>query len=309
MRNRTTFVILRGAGSKVHQADFSRSVLYSIGAAVVLGVAVFSLLAVDYVKMKWALPNNRILQQELVRHQEKIHSQNSQIQAFADEVNNLKNEIVALNDFENKIRIIANIKQPDNSEGLFGVGGTAPEDMDASRPLEEDHTRLIRTMHAQVAELGQAASHQSEGFASLFTKLEEKRDILASTPAIRPSQKGWLTSKFGYRQSPFTGLREFHKGLDIAAPKGTAIFATADGTISYSGVRGRLGKAIVINHGHGMTTRYGHCDVLEKKRGDRVKRGDVIARVGNSGRSTGPHLHYEVRLHGVQVDPNKYILN
>lgn len=309
MRNKITFVILRGAGSKVHQIEFMRSVLYGVGLAISLGIVVFSLLAVDYFKMKHAMPGSRLMEQELVRYQEKIKTQNSQIQAFAEEINDLKTRLVALNEFENRIRIIANINQPDDNDGLFGVGGTAPDDLDASKPLRDDHTRLIRTMHEQVAELGQAAAHQSEGFGSLFAKLEEKRDILASTPAIRPWKTGWLTSNFGYRHSPFTGLREFHKGLDVAAPTGTPIYAPADGTVTYSGTRGRLGKAIIINHGHGLTTRYGHCSDLERKKGERVKRGDVIARVGNTGRSTGPHLHYEVRLHGVQVDPKKYILN
>jgi murein DD-endopeptidase MepM/ murein hydrolase activator NlpD len=144
--------------------------------------------------------------------------------------------------------------------------------------------------------------------AKLFETLEGQRNLLASTPAIRPSS-GWMTSRFGYRTSPFTGRKEFHKGVDIANRKGTAILATADGIVSFAGQKGAMGNIVVIDHGHGLVTRYAHLSKALKKRGEAVKRGDIIAQMGNSGRSTGPHLHYEVQLNGVPVNPAKYILN
>ena len=119
----------------------------------------------------------------------------------------------------------------------------------------------------------------------------------------------FATAKFGRGVSPFTGRREFHKGLDIANHKKTPVIATADGTVIYSKEKGLLGKLTVINHGHGMVTRYAHLDKLLKKHGEKVKRGDVIGLLGNTGRSTGPHLHYEVKLNGIQVNPEKYIFN
>ena len=131
---------------------------------------------------------------------------------------------------------------------------------------------------------------------------------MASTPAIRPC-KGWKTSNFGYRISPFTGRREFHKGFDIANRKGTPIVATADGVISFSSQKGLLGNALYIDHGHGMVTRYGHLDKILVKRGKSVKRGDKIATMGNTGRSTGPHVHYEIHMNGIPVNPEQYILN
>ena len=104
-------------------------------------------------------------------------------------------------------------------------------------------------------------------------------------------------------------MTEFHKGLDIAARQGTPILATANGKITFADSKGQLGKVVFINHGHGIVTRYAHLSKILKKEGDIVKRGDKIALMGNTGRSTGPHLHYEVRLNGVPVDPKKYILN
>jgi murein DD-endopeptidase MepM/ murein hydrolase activator NlpD len=100
-----------------------------------------------------------------------------------------------------------------------------------------------------------------------------------------------------------------HAGIDIATKTGTPIAAPADGVVSFSGRKGAFGKVLVIDHGYGYSTFYGHCSSLKKKVGDRVKRGDVIAYVGNTGRSTGPHLHYEVRVNGVATNPTKYILD
>jgi len=125
---------------------------------------------------------------------------------------------------------------------------------------------------------------------------------------LRPTN-GWISSTFGYRVSPFTGRKEFHRGLDIATREGTPIIAPADGVVTYSDQKWLIGNMITIDHGYGMTTLYGHIKELLKNKGERVKRGQVIALVGNTGRSTGPHVHYEVRLNGVPVNPEKYILD
>jgi murein DD-endopeptidase MepM/ murein hydrolase activator NlpD len=163
-------------------------------------------------------------------------------------------------------------------------------------------------MHEQTRELTLASITQEKVFESLYEGLKSQRNLLSSTPSIRPTE-GWLSSGFGYRVSPFTGLREFHKGLDFAGRKGTKIIAPADGVVSFTGRNGSYGKMIKIDHGHGIITRYGHLQKALKKRGEAVKRGDVIALMGNTGHSTGPHLHYEVLLNGLPVNPKKYILN
>ena len=219
---------------------------------------------------------------------------------------------MALNNFETKIRIIANIEKTDESKNIFGVGGSVPEDLDARLPLMEKHNSLMRDMHEQIDELNLASIHQQNEFESLLKSLEDQHNLLASTPAIRPisrGEKSWVTSKFGFRQSPFTGQREFHQGYDISTREGTPIMATADGVVIFVGRKGLLGNTITIDHGHGMITRYGHCQKFLKKRGEKVKRWEPIALVGDTGRSTGPHVHYEVRLNGIPVNPFKYILN
>ncbi|MFW6242189.1 MAG: M23 family metallopeptidase, partial [Thermodesulfobacteriota bacterium] len=252
--------------------------------------------------------HNDELARQLANHQEIIGIQRRQVQTFAEEINGLKSRLLALNGFERQIRIIANLNPDETGEPLFGVGGSTPRDMDAGLPLEERHESLMREMHGQIGQIGQAAALQEDGFESLIDDLEDKKNLLASTPAIRPTT-GIYTSRFGNRKSPFTGLVEFHAGLDIASRKGTPVTAAADGRVTFAGERGSYGRMIVIDHGHGMITRYAHLDEILIENGKKVRRGERIALMGNTGRSTGPHLHYEVRLNGVPVDPEAYILN
>jgi len=261
-----------------------------------------------YINMHKALADKGELLVRIDQQTRAIEGQRNQIQSFAKEINNLKSSLKDLNDFENKIRIMANLEHNADQASLFAVGGSMPDDLDANLPLNQDHDRLVREMHTQMDQVQQASSAQVVSFESLLKSLESKRNLLAATPSLRPT-KGWFSSDFGYRVSPFTGRKEFHKGLDIATREGTPIIATADGIVTYSGQKWLIGNMVAIDHGYGIVTRYGHISKLLKNKGNRVKRGEVIALVGNTGRSTGPHLHYEVRLNGVPVNPIKYILD
>lgn len=123
----------------------------------------------------------------------------------------------------------------------------------------------------------------------------------------RPLTRGWMSSRFGRRSDPFTGRVAWHKGVDFAGKEGTPIVATGSGVVTFSGVKSGYGKMVEVNHGNGITTRYGHALELLVEPGEIVRTGDVIAKVGNSGRSTGPHVHYEVLKNGAQVNPQPYI--
>ncbi len=138
--------------------------------------------------------------------------------------------------------------------------------------------------------------------------LLDRKSFLNSTPTLMPSN-GWITSYFGPRLSPYSGRIKMHEGLDVGAPTGTPVLAPADGVITYSGSKPGFGKFIQIDHGYGLETTYAHAHKVIVKNGTVVKRGDLIAQVGNTGNSTGPHLHYEVRVNGIPVDPLYYILD
>ena len=305
MRKKISLVILSNSGSSVKQLTISTAFLRIAAIVCVISICFFGY---DYYQLKVTNSNSLNNLEKLTSASDEIMQQRQQIQEFAGEISELKSKLIALNNFEKKIRIIANIEKKDGQDGLFGVGGSIPEDLDTQIPLTQKHNSLLRDMHEQVDQLQAASINQNQGFETLFKYLNDQQNLLASTPAVRPCQ-GWTTSRFGYRKSPFTGRREFHKGLDIANRKGSPVIATADGVITFVGPKGLLGNVVRVDHGHGMVTRYGHLSKMLVKRGQAVKRGDKIALMGNSGRSTGPHLHYEVHLNGIPVNPHKYILN
>lgn len=308
MRKSISFFILSNTGTRAKQFTLSSAAVKLLTLLIIAAFTCTGYVIYDYQRLKVTVSDTKNLELALNNQTEEITSQRKQLQQFAGEINVLKAKLLALNEFENKIRIIANIEKTADQDALFGVGGAIPEDIDASVPLTEKHNSLIREMHEKTVQIQSATEKQSNSFGALINYLEDQINLLASTPAIRPAN-GWDTSGFGYRKSPFTGLREFHKGLDIANRQGTPIIATADGIVSYTGYKGLLGKTLVIDHGHGMMTRYGHAHEILVETGDVVKRGDKIATIGSTGRSTGPHLHYEVLLNGIRVNPNKYILN
>lgn len=294
------------------------------GVAGFLGLA----MVVDYVRV-------RIDNFELDGLRKETAERRAQVAEFQKKLEGVDLKLAQLHEFERKIRIIANIPGSAAAGGAEvtpvdsqaeeavempgGEGGPEdpfPADLDALPP----HSRVPRTSDSddvgkrvsllrQAAEtLGVVAEGQTASLADLVNGLEGKADLLASSPSIWPA-KGWLTSRYGYRVSPFTNKPQFHAGLDIAGAPGTPVIAPARGRVTFVGKRGPMGNSIVIDHGHGVRTQYGHNDTLRVKLGQVVERGEVIATLGSTGRSTGPHLHYVIEVQGRTKDPLDFIFD
>ncbi len=140
-----------------------------------------------------------------------------------------------------------------------------------------------------------------------YQKAEKRKELLRYTPTIKPT-RGYLTSGYGIRLDPWTGKLQLHEGIDLAAPRGTPVYASADGRVKFTGYRRGYGKVVRIDHNGYYETRYCHLDAIRVRRGQRVKRGELIGTVGRTGRATGTHLHYEVRVRGKPVNPLNYLL-
>ncbi len=308
MAKKYTVLVIDGRGSSIKELVVATKWIWAAAMALVMVMVLAGIGIYRYGSLCRQLADTEAMEQALANNSQIIADQKRQLKKFAADLNTLKSKLVALNDFEHKIRIMANLETSAESNALFGIGGSMPDDLDPNAALSRDHKRLIREMHAQVRQVEQASAIQRKSFESLLKSLENKRNLLAATPSLRPTE-GWISSRFGYRISPFTGRKEFHRGLDIASHNKTPIIAPADGIVTYAGKKWLMGNMLVIEHGYGMKTRYGHLSNILKKKGERVKRGEVIALMGNTGRSTGPHLHYEVWLNGVPVNPERYILN
>ena len=242
-----------------------------------------------------------------LRHESKIRK--IRVEKFAQQVKNFETEMVRLERFEKKLRVITALENsPRSIEKNWGVGGPYGLSTNSfTTAMGRGAANMVERLSNGLDHLGKQAKIQSISFQELDNFFKNQKSLLSSTPSIWPT-RGWVTSGFGFRKSPFTGLREKHEGWDIAARNGAPVLTTADGVVVVEGREYGYGNLVEIDHGYGLVTRYGHNSKHLVKVGDRVKRGQVIALVGNTGRSTGPHLHYEVLLNGVPANPKNYIL-
>jgi murein DD-endopeptidase MepM/ murein hydrolase activator NlpD len=308
MKKRIKIWLHSGSDSNIREISFHKLSLAFFIILLIGACGSLSYLGYDYHRLKTISFNNNTLTQAVDFQQNEIQDQRNQIQAFAKSIEVLKEQVDNLSKLEGKVRLIADIKRTGESSGFIGIGGIPENDLEQDIPLEARHNNLIREMHAQASQTTLAAKQQVLNFEDLIKHLEKKKNLLASTPSIRPVD-GWITSKFGYRKSPFTGKKSFHSGLDISNKLGTKVITTANGRISYAAPKIHFGNLVIVDHGYGRVTKYGHLQKILVKQGQKVKRGDVIALLGNTGKSTGPHVHYEVRINGTPANPLKYILN
>jgi murein DD-endopeptidase MepM/ murein hydrolase activator NlpD len=234
-------------------------------------------------------PVNPVEINRLVKENEELRRTNA---AFEANLGKLQKQISGYEDRTRELAIVAGIESlGDGAEA--GVGGPTP--------VEETGLGTLPKMQARAVQLAGALDAVEE-------KLEQRVHWISSTPAITPV-RGIFTSGFGTRSDPLTHGRGNHQGVDIAAAPGQPVRASADGIVMIAGDQGGLGKAVFLAHGYGLTTRYGHMSAVNVRPGQRVRRGDVLGRVGSTGRSTGYHLHYEVRLDGEPVNPLGYIVD
>ncbi len=263
-----------------------------------------------------------------------------QFQVVETKVSALESALERVKTFSSKLKLITNVEdenrglklsvgvEPKPGQNVDDVGETQAEhrpplqqlansesDFSEETPLNEaqgelavESTNEYTTLAIRIDRAVKQSHLREQSVIDLWENLSERQSLLNSTPSIRPT-RGWLTSKFGYRISPFTGKPAMHNGIDFAAAPGTPVFAPADGVVTYAAYDESYGKLVTIDHGYGIMTRLGHNSQIYVQVGQKVSRWDVIAAVGSSGRSTGPHCHYEVRLNNVPINPMNYILD
>jgi murein DD-endopeptidase MepM/ murein hydrolase activator NlpD len=233
-----------------------------------------------------------------------------ELEAFRVRVDGLEETVASLSEQDNQVRRLAGLDPTDMEileVGIGGPGSATPE----ARPLWSADSTLGKMAFAVEYDLGaleRRARLLSASLAEASDSLEAHRDLLLATPSILPAA-GVLSSRFAAsRMHPIYHRALPHEGVDISAPQGTPILASANGTVVFSGWRSGWGNTVEIDHGYGYLTRYAHASKLLVRRGQQVTRGEVIANVGSTGISTSPHLHYEVRIGGRAVNPLNYVI-
>lgn len=298
----------------------------------IVGCVVFGAMAVDYAGLLLQAGENKRLKAEnayLKRQFDVVESKLTSLETSLDRIKN----------FSKKLRLITHLEDDDRSLrlaiGPMPKAGQSVNELEEDMrdrqpaseflekesefmnhpPLDDAHGELSMSrdrdyvsLSIQIDRAVKASQLREQSVLSLLENLSERQSLLNATPSIKPA-RGWFSSRFGYRIDPFTGRPVMHNGIDMAAPPGTPVRAPGDGVVSHVGYEPGYGKLVSIDHGYGVVTRYAHNSQVFVELGQKVKRRDVIAAVGSTGRSSGPHLHYEVRVNGVPVDPINYILD
>lgn len=251
-----------------------------------------------------AFLSDQVDEAELVR----LQAENEQLSKKYEELRwSLSETDIRYNELVQKeiaLRQVFGLPEINIEERQLGVGG--PSGLSVASLSET--SRLAYATEKEVDRLLRLSSFELEKYAEVETGLIKLEDRLRHTPSIWPT-KGWLSRGYGMKDDPFTGYRRLHRGLDISNNTGTPIIAPADGRVKTVMTDRGLGKMIVLDHGYGFISRYGHLSSIGVKRGQTVSRGDIIGHMGSTGYSTGPHLHYEVWRNGKVMNARDYILN
>ncbi len=241
------------------------------------------------------------------------------LDAFTARLEKVDATVKRLREFDTKLRALTMVSDPDRHLAIGPVGGEGSGTRAADDPEGEEESALRHDLFgganarsaALVAQhleaIDAAADATSSSLENLSSYLGDQQALLSATPSRSPTH-GYVTSGYGMRVDPFTGLPQFHAGIDFSARMGAKVMATADGIVVTAGKKGAYGKVIELEHDTGLVTKYAHLSKINVKVGGQVRRGQIIGLVGNTGRSTGPHLHYEVRMRGVAQNPQRFLL-
>jgi len=218
----------------------------------------------------------------------------------------MESDLNVLLEKDQALRTYVDIPAIDKDVRKLGIGGKALIKASEFDKLIPDKDIRMSDLSNDLDRLARVLKLEKASYESIYDAFKHRSDQIQSTPSIRPVNTGYITDGFGYRRDPFNGKRRFHYGIDISSPSGTPVYATADGVVRSCNSSVTYGKIVKLDHGFGYSTVYAHLSRILVKPGEVVKRGQKIAEVGCTGRSTAPHLHYEVQQFGIRKNPLDY---
>lgn len=337
--NKKSYTILIASNRRGETHRFTISASWVKAGAILgfLGVMLVGTAFVDYVSLLLTSNENH----KLVAENSALRKQFDTVE---EKLSSLEAGLERIQNFTKKLKLITNVDDEDRTlklalsqiprqgeavpveENQSGVserqpsseflikdplagGEKIPTDEESGElATKEDSVKDYASLSIRIDRTVKQSQLREQGLLQVWDSLSERQSLLSSTPSIKPA-RGWYTSRFGYRIDPVNGKAEIHAGIDIAAPPGSPVFAPADGVVSHVGYEPGYGKLVSIDHGYGVITRFAHNSRIYVEQGQKIHRWEVISAVGSTGHSTGAHVHYEVRIHGLPVDPMNYILD
>lgn len=301
-------MIVPHSGKSIYSISIPKSLIKLISGVLIGAVAITAIFAVYF---SFSYRKTKVSCMEYKKKAKDYDKLQKELEYFTNKTKDLEEKMQCLEELDNELRKLlkndpALNKSLNPTSNLNNTNKTADETAKARHVLASrsgvDREKAIQ----ELQKLEEEMPAREESLKELKDVVIERNRRASATPSIYPVN-GRISSRFGYRKSPFGKKMEFHDGLDIAAAYNTPVKATADGVVVFTGYQSGYGNTVVIKHDYGLETSYCHNSTIEVKEGETVKKGQTIARVGNTGRSTGSHLHYMVKVNGILQDPENYV--
>ena len=293
------YILHSESDNLVNQWHFSNAKILALVTVSLIILGSFLLVGADYV-------SKVLYDKRLKEFKANYSSVVSNIDKIQSRLKELDQQILDIEEKDKAVRTYAGMPEVDKDIRKLGIGGVTLKKPNVLDNLAPAVSKEISQLHLDIEKLSRQVNFELVSYEKIYDRVKGDIDRIRHIPSIRPVSGGFLNSSFGYRQDPIDDIRRFHQGQDITVPTGTPIFAPADGVVKRAYYIGGFGNHIKLKHSSGYSTTYAHLSKIFVRHGQKIKRGDIIGETGNTGRSTAPHLHYEVHYRGTPKNPLDY---
>ena len=295
-------IIQKESEDNVRQWHLNREQYIAMVSAIAILLGAFIFISAEYL-------GNYLYEKRLHKIKNNYVSITKNLQILKERLNEIDENVNQIEEKDLAIRSYAGMPEIDQEIRKLGIGGRSIESAKIFDNFAPAINKELATLELDVEKLSREVNLELNSYSSIYEKVQEDIRRIAMIPSIRPVEEGYLNSTFGYRNDPIDNVKRFHQGQDITVKTGTPIYAPADGIVKRAYYAGGFGNHIKLQHGAGYTTLYAHLSKIKVKHGQKVKRGDIIGLTGNTGRSTAPHLHYEIHHNGKPQNPLDYFFS
>ena len=278
---------------------FSRSQAFALMSVTAVVLGAFLFISADFL-------SNYLYEKRLAEFKSNYSNIANNMELLRAHLEQIDDQIAKIEEKDKAIRTYAGMPEIDHDIRKLGIGGRSLESTIFSDKLAPAVNKELSILEMDVERLSREVNLELTSYKSIYEKVQEDISRITKIPSLRPVEGGYLNSSFGYRKDPIDNIRRFHQGQDITIPIGTPIYAPADGVVKRAYYVGGFGNHVKIKHGSGYSTIFAHLSKFKVKYGQKVKRGDLIGLTGNTGRTTAPHLHYEIHYYGTPQNPLDY---
>jgi|TARA_B100000029_G_scaffold183244_1_gene180823 murein DD-endopeptidase MepM/ murein hydrolase activator NlpD len=293
------FIFQKETESGVRQWHFNKNQAIALMSVTAVVLTAFLFLTADFL-------SNYLYEKRLSEFRSNYTNVANNLELLRTRLEQIDQQMDKIEEKDKAVRTYAGMPEIDQDIRKLGIGGRSLESKIFSDNLAPAVNKELSILEMDVERLSREVNLELNSYESIYAKVQEDISRIAKIPSIRPVDGGYLNSSYGYRLDPIDNVRRFHQGQDITVPKGTPIYAPADGIVKRAYYVGGFGNHIRIDHGGGYSTLFAHLSKFKVKYGQKVKRGDIIGLTGNTGRSTAPHLHYEIHYYGTPQNPLDY---